>query len=100
MKLICYIVYVAPDGSLSYTQPHSAYIPEGSTIEGWSRVNGDASNSLGSLSFSGGLIACPKAEGKPWQVYGQVEGFVAAKECLGFSAITCEFCRSRGNVVG
>ncbi|KAI1809012.1 hypothetical protein GGS20DRAFT_468080 [Poronia punctata] len=28
-------VYLAPDGSLSFTQAHSAYIPEGSTISGF-----------------------------------------------------------------
>ncbi|KAI0808872.1 hypothetical protein GGR55DRAFT_189171 [Xylaria sp. FL0064] len=31
-------VYIAPDGSLSYTQAHSAYIPPGSIVTGFSRV--------------------------------------------------------------
>ncbi|KAI0972095.1 hypothetical protein F4678DRAFT_460929 [Xylaria arbuscula] len=30
------IVYLAPDGSLSYTQAHSAYIPPGSIVTGFS----------------------------------------------------------------
>ncbi|KAJ4303730.1 hypothetical protein N0V90_002631 [Kalmusia sp. IMI 367209] len=80
-------VYVAPDATLSYTVPHSAYIPEGSVVDGWSRTERD--NSLGSLAFEGGLVACPTGEGKPWQVYGQVANFTApSAECLGFSAIT------------
>lgn len=34
------IVYLAPGGALSYTQAHSAYIPPGSTITGFSREQG------------------------------------------------------------
>ncbi|CAI6334643.1 unnamed protein product [Periconia digitata] len=78
-------IYVAPDGALSYTQPHSVYKPEGSVVEGWSRTEGEA---LGQLSFSDGLVACPTVEGKPWQVYGQLPGLELSPDCLGFSAIT------------
>ena len=87
------IVYVAPDGALSYTQAHSAYVPEGSVREGWTRTaREDPTDPLGSLAFEGGLIACPRNESQPWQVYGEIEGWTAPTEgCLGFSAITCEF---------
>jgi len=81
-------VYVAPDGTLSYTAPHSAYIPAGSVREGWSRTEG--ANSLGNLAFTGGLLACPTTEGKPWQVFGGIEGFTPGPNCLGFNAITCK----------
>lgn len=86
-------VYVAPDGALSYTIAHSAAIPEGSIRDGWTRTaRADPTDPLGSLSFAGGLIACPREEGQAWQVYGQIEGVEApSTECLGFGAITCEF---------
>lgn len=96
---IAYTVYVAPDGALSYTQAHSAYVPEGSVRDGWTRTaREDPTDPLGSLAFEGGLIACPRNESQPWQVYGEVEGWTApTKGCLGFSAITCEcFRRERG----
>ena len=85
-------VYVAPDGTLSYTVAHSAAVPEGSVREGWTRTaRADPTDPLGSLSFEGGLVACPRNETQPWQVYGEIEGFEAPEGCLGFSAITCEF---------
>ncbi|ORX92628.1 hypothetical protein BCR34DRAFT_629481 [Clohesyomyces aquaticus] len=79
-------VYVAPDGSLSYTQPHSAYIPEGSVRVGWSR-EAQTDNVIGFLNFVSGLIACPVA-GKPWQVYGKLPGLTFDSACLGFNALT------------
>ncbi|KAK3207764.1 hypothetical protein GRF29_96g387428 [Pseudopithomyces chartarum] len=48
-------VYVAPDGALSYTQAHSAYVPEGSVRDGWTRTaREDPTDPLGSLAFEGG----------------------------------------------
>ncbi|KAF2240825.1 hypothetical protein BU26DRAFT_191417 [Trematosphaeria pertusa] len=77
-------VYIAPDATMSYTVPHSAYIPEGSVVDGWSKTEGE---SFGHLTFDGGLVACP-VEGKPWQVYGQRPNVTLSPECLGFSALT------------
>lgn len=70
---------------MSYTVPHSAYIPEGSTVDGWTKTE-DEGNGFGHLSFTDGLVACP-VEGKPWQVYGQTSNVTLAPECLGFSAL-------------
>lgn len=84
-------VYVAPDGSVSYTVAHSAYMPTGSIVDGWSRTEGE---SFGHLTFKDGLIACPAGEGKGYQVYGQIAGVNFAPECLGFSALTCKSCSS------
>lgn len=78
-------VYVAPDGALSYTQPHSAYKPEGSVVDGWNKTEGA---NFGSLNFVDGLVACPTTEGKPWQVYGALSTVELGSDCLGFNALT------------
>ncbi|KAF2639923.1 putative IgE-binding protein [Massarina eburnea CBS 473.64] len=77
-------VYVAPDGTLSYTSPHSTYKPEGSIVDGWNRTEGEY---FGYITFASGLIACQTTEGKPWQVYGAIPA-VNTTGCLGFSALT------------
>lgn len=80
-------VYVAPDGSLSYTAPHSAYIPEGSVRDGFSRTEGE---NFGNLAFKSGFIACPtnKPDGPGYQVFGQIAGLTFDEKCLGFNALT------------
>lgn len=80
-------VYVAPDGSLSYTAAHSAYKPEGSVVDGWTKTEGEV---FGRLDFTGGLVACPR-EGKPYQVYGILPGASLSSDCLGFSALTVNY---------
>jgi hypothetical protein len=78
---------VAPDGALSYTAPHSAYIPECSIRDGFSRV--EDNDQFGHLNWSNGFIACPPtAEGSGWQVFGQKANITFAPECLGFNALT------------
>ncbi|KAF1979492.1 hypothetical protein BU23DRAFT_562912 [Bimuria novae-zelandiae CBS 107.79] len=85
-------VYIAPDGRMSYTTAHSAYVPEGSVRDGWSRTfREDPTDPLGSLAFEGGLIACPDPADQynPWAVYGQTANFTApSADCLVFSSIT------------
>ncbi|KAJ4332258.1 hypothetical protein N0V95_009704 [Ascochyta clinopodiicola] len=84
-------VYVAKDGALSYTVPHSAAIPDGSVVDQFSKT-APGSNNLGTLNFETGFVACPVGgAGAGYQVYGQVDGFEASSECLGFSALTCKF---------
>ncbi|KAL1793840.1 hypothetical protein ACET3X_007261 [Alternaria dauci] len=83
-------VYVAPDGALSYTVAHSAYIPEGSHVDGFSRTAPANGNAFGYLNFDTGFVACPAANATDgYQVFGQVaEGATFGEECLGFSALT------------
>jgi hypothetical protein len=84
-------VYVAPDGALSYTVEHSAYIPNDSYVTGFSKT-APGGNGLGTLTFQGGFVACPAAAGQGYQVFGQVTGGKTyGSECLGFDALTCEF---------
>ncbi|KAF2876777.1 hypothetical protein BDV95DRAFT_590829 [Massariosphaeria phaeospora] len=78
-------VYVAPDGTLSYTAPHSAWKPDGSVVDGWNKTEGE---NFGNLAFEGGLVACPAAQGQGYQVFGQIEGFETGPDCLGFNSLT------------
>lgn len=82
-------VYVAANGELSYTLPHSAAIPAGASVDQFSKT-APGSNNLGTLNFETGFVACPVGSGgQGYQVYGQNQGFEASSECLGFSALTC-----------
>ena len=84
-------VYVAPDGTMSYTSPHSVFKPNGSIVDGWSKTEGE---NFGYLTFDQGLIACPPANETNgtypgYQVYGQLPNITFAPGCLGFNALTC-----------
>ncbi|KAI1181129.1 hypothetical protein F4777DRAFT_3308 [Nemania sp. FL0916] len=80
-------VYIGPDGSLSYTQAHSAAIPAGSTTTGFSRDQGAASDAPVYLSSANSTwFLCPVSEGTPteraYQVIAaseQPEGCIATK---------------------
>lgn len=82
-------VYVAPDGALSYTQAHSAYIPTGSVLDEFSREEPTGTSPYGYLNFETGFVACPAvAPATGYQVFGQVDGATFGSECLGFNALT------------
>lgn len=71
---------------MSYTAPHSAYKPEGSVVDGWTKTEGE---NFGNLAFTGGLVACPTTYGdQGYQVFGQIPGFKADAACLGFNSLT------------
>ncbi|KAF2819538.1 hypothetical protein CC86DRAFT_130994 [Ophiobolus disseminans] len=81
-------VYVAPDGALSYTGAHSAYIPPGSIVDGFSREAPAAGAQFGVLNFDTGFVACPAAAAdQGYQVFGQVDGATFGDGCLGFNAL-------------
>ncbi|KAK0713965.1 hypothetical protein B0T26DRAFT_622668, partial [Lasiosphaeria miniovina] len=55
-------VYIAPDGAMGYTPPHSAFMPDGSVVSGWWReisVAGGAPTIVGNGQSS--MMACPAA---------------------------------------
>ena len=85
-------VYVASNGSLEYTQAHSAAIPTGATQTGFSREAPSGGNTFGYLHFDTGFVACPAGEGQGYQVFGQVADAKFADDCLGFDALTGMFC--------
>ncbi|KAK3078548.1 hypothetical protein LTS18_007237 [Coniosporium uncinatum] len=80
-------VYIAPDGKLSFTQAHSAYIPTGSIRDGFSRDWRPAQN-LGFLQWTNGFVACPaNGTSGPYQIYGARDDVTLPENCLGFSMI-------------
>jgi hypothetical protein len=85
-------VYIAPDGSLSYTQPHSVFMPEGSIQTGFSRTAPVNDQAFGYLNYGAGFVACPPAAANAtegYQVYGATTNATTfGPECLGFSALS------------
>jgi hypothetical protein len=78
-------VYIDTDGAVKYTQAHSAAIPEGAIVTGWTTSPG---NGFGILSNSnGGFVACP-SENNSWKVYIGLECVEFDSACLGFDALT------------
>ncbi|KAL8819920.1 MAG: hypothetical protein Q9223_001750 [Gallowayella weberi] len=100
-------IYVAPNGKLSYTIAHSAYIPPNSAVQTFNATSGTVNENLGQLTFQGlggsGFLACPskKSNGKwggPYQVFVDVKALSdkdvpsgCKKDCLGFNALTAPY---------
>ncbi|MBE7180532.1 MAG: hypothetical protein INR71_04845 [Terriglobus roseus] len=85
-------VYVAADGALGFTPPHSGAVPEGAALTGFSEEKGAGEGALGHLSWGRGFVACPH-DGTPanatvWKVYGTKKGSKVSKDCLGFDFLT------------
>lgn len=82
--------YIAPDGSLSFTQAHSVAIPEGSVVDQFSYTAPANGAAFGYLNFETGFVACPTKEPSQtgYQVFGQkTDGATFGADCLGFSAL-------------
>ena len=76
-------------GAISYTQAHSAAIPDGAIVEGWTLSQGDQ---FGSLSWTNGLYACPVENATDvYQVFAAVEDIEFSDACLGFDALATNF---------
>ncbi|KAI1647920.1 uncharacterized protein F4817DRAFT_315461 [Daldinia loculata] len=59
-------VYIAADGSLSYTVPHSGALPEGSVSTGFERQRSESFGAPVVLGNAGQLwLMCPVSEGEP-----------------------------------
>ncbi|KAB8233449.1 hypothetical protein ETB97_000718 [Aspergillus alliaceus] len=84
-------VYVDPNGALSFTQAHSAYIPDGSARGPFEYTPGE---NWGYYTFKGwgasGFMACPTEDNR-WQVFAAIKNATVPKgnvdECLGFNAL-------------
>jgi hypothetical protein len=91
------LIYVRKDGSIGFTQAHSAGVPEGAIIGGdftYSKTEGAQFGSLGTQAFGAkGFMACPTQD-QGYQVFASIsnatapEGDLAA--CLGFNALTID----------
>ncbi|EAW08989.1 IgE-binding protein [Aspergillus clavatus NRRL 1] len=86
-------IYVAPSGAVKFTTAHSANIPPGSAVEGFSYT---FDGPIGGWTFTGlgatGFMACPTQGDAPapYQVFASIPNAVVpsgnAAHCLGFSA--------------
>ncbi|KAI1093052.1 hypothetical protein F5B19DRAFT_172771 [Rostrohypoxylon terebratum] len=77
-------VYVAADGSLSYTVAHSGALPEGANATGWTREQSQAFGApivLGNYNHFWNL--CPVTEGEPTERTYQVFVGSGIEGCLG-----------------
>ncbi|KAI1208380.1 uncharacterized protein F4807DRAFT_461708 [Annulohypoxylon truncatum] len=76
-------VYIAADGSLSYTVPHSGALPEGAVATGWSREQSQAFGAPTILANSDqSWTICPVSEGEPRERTYQVFVGVGGEGCL------------------
>jgi len=89
-------VYIDPTGALSFTQAHSAYIPEGSILTGFHLTDSGNNGITYFANSNGGFLACPadhKGNG-PWQIFVDLGHKLKSKnvpsknkrDCLGFTA--------------
>ncbi|OOF95863.1 hypothetical protein ASPCADRAFT_207198 [Aspergillus carbonarius ITEM 5010] len=80
-------VYVNPSGALSFTVPHSAYIPTGSSTGPFTY---SPSKPFGTWSYGKGFMACPTKDSK-WQVFAASQNATVpsgnVSDCLGFDAL-------------
>ncbi|KAI0117458.1 hypothetical protein F4814DRAFT_448459 [Daldinia grandis] len=78
-------VYIAEDGSLSYTEPHSGKIPDGGIATGFSRTQSVAWGAPVNLYNSNkSWLICPVSEGEPREkVYQLYVGTSDKEGCYG-----------------
>ncbi|KAH3014434.1 hypothetical protein KXW60_008300 [Aspergillus fumigatus] len=96
-------IYVDPSGAVKFTTAHSASMPPGSTVEGFSYTSGDP---LGHWNFSGqgatGFMACPTQGDAPvpYQVFAAISSATVptgnVADCLGFDAAAIAWTPSQG----
>ncbi|CAI7651322.1 unnamed protein product [Penicillium glandicola] len=88
-------VYIDPNGALSFTQAHSASIPQGSSL---GPFNYSADLPWAHYSFAGwgakGFMACPTDDSR-WQVFAAIGNATVPNgninDCLGFSAVALTY---------
>jgi hypothetical protein len=87
-------VYLAPDGSLSYTIAHSANIPRDAVTKGFKQSPQKSATTIGSLIFNDdGFMACP-ADDEVYQIYAAGGyGFFKLRrtDCVGINLGTSQY---------
>ncbi|KAH8894170.1 hypothetical protein GQ53DRAFT_821270 [Thozetella sp. PMI_491] len=85
-------VYIAPDGALSYTSPHSAFKPEGSVTTGFRKGSGTGFPDAVAFWYEGGkFIACPRTgdDGEEiYQIFVQTANMTSPATCITFALRT------------
>lgn len=85
-------VYVAADGALGYTIPHSAALPEGALTTPFKFTPAAAGQAVGELEFNGnGFEACPVANSTWLQVYAVAVDGNTQTGCTGFDFATVAY---------
>ncbi|RDK37405.1 hypothetical protein M752DRAFT_287080 [Aspergillus phoenicis ATCC 13157] len=83
-------IYILPTGALSFTAPHSSYMPPGSSTGPFSYTPGTPYGSWNYTGSPGGPSATPGAGGGRWIVYINWKNATVpggnVNECLGFGA--------------
>ncbi|KAK3384891.1 hypothetical protein B0H63DRAFT_559612 [Podospora didyma] len=85
-------VYIAPDGALGYTPPHSTFKPDGSVVTGWRREISDAGGAPTVLwnQAGGYFVACPVGDAKDdvYQIYLNSGDALSGAACVSFQMRT------------
>ncbi|TQB69636.1 hypothetical protein MPDQ_001587 [Monascus purpureus] len=82
-------IYVAPDASLSFTEPHQEGVfPPGSILDGFSFTPAQHQDGVSLVNYNGngstGFTACPASGDYPWQIFAAVPSKSFSSECLPF----------------
>ncbi|RDW64913.1 hypothetical protein BP6252_10564 [Coleophoma cylindrospora] len=84
-------VYVDPSGALSFTVPHSAFMPAGSQTGPFVYTAAASNQTVGTLTFGNGtqgFFACPDDAVSAWQVYVFTAGSNSTSSCIGIGLST------------
>ncbi|KAG7001520.1 hypothetical protein G7Y79_00031g066350 [Physcia stellaris] len=93
-------VYVAPNGALSFTFPHSAYLPPGSSYQGFQLLGPLRPSLPGVVRYNeSNFLACPtKGTQGPYQIFVDLKEVGdddvpggCVEECIGFTGFTAAF---------
>ncbi|PYI10708.1 hypothetical protein BO78DRAFT_270625, partial [Aspergillus sclerotiicarbonarius CBS 121057] len=97
-------IYILRSGALTFTPPHSAYMPPGSVSGGFTYTPGTP---YGHWNYTSGFMACPvrgnvtSSSGR-WQVYAAWRNASVpggnVDECLGFDPLAYRWGRGVGEV--
>lgn len=79
-------IYVAADGALSYTVPHSAAIPADALVRNFTYTPGPSENEVGNLKFQdAGFSACPTSEMPIFQIFATNIAGYTRTDCTGIN---------------
>ncbi|KAK0636776.1 hypothetical protein B0T17DRAFT_89882 [Bombardia bombarda] len=84
-------VYIAPDGALGYTPPHSTFKPDGSIVSGWVREISVAGGAPTVMGYNGRpILACPAGDGAVdvYQIYVKLAEADPKSGCISFQMRT------------
>jgi hypothetical protein len=89
-------LYVEPSGALGFTQAHSAEIPPGAVVGGFSAFQNGAFLFSGASANGGGWLACPataeqQGAGQMYQIFAQLPQVTFPSGCLEIEILTVDY---------